>query len=84
MIQKVFSVYDRAATAYLQPFFMPARGLAIRAFTDLCNDEKNQFSKHPGDYELFELGEYDDVAGKFGCNDGPVLLGSGNDFRISH
>lgn len=83
MIQKIFSVYDRAANAYLQPFFMPARGLAIRAFTDLVNDEKNQFSKHPADYQLFELGSYDDNLGKLDCKDAPELIGSALDYTTS-
>lgn len=83
MIQKIFSVYDRAANAYLQPFFMPARGLAIRAFTDLVNDEKNQFHKHPEDYQLFELGSYDDVAGKLDCKASPEIIGSALDYQTT-
>lgn len=29
----VYSVFDAKVEAFLQPFFMPARGAAIRAFT---------------------------------------------------
>ncbi|RYF45625.1 MAG: hypothetical protein EOO38_15670 [Cytophagaceae bacterium] len=58
---KIFAVYDSKAEAYLQPFFMPSRGTALRAFTDAVNDPQGSFQKHAADYTLFELGEYNDA-----------------------
>jgi len=75
MLMKVFSVYDSAAGAYLQPFFMASRGQAIRAFTDLVNDGTHSFAKHADDYTLFELGTYDDSSGKLVSHDTPQSLG---------
>lgn len=75
MLMKVFSVYDSAAGAYLQPFFMASRGQAIRAFTDLVNDVSHSFSKHADDYTLFELGTYDDASGKIASHETPQSLG---------
>jgi len=53
MIMKMFSCYDSKAEAYMQPFFMNAKGQALRAFADLVNDGQSQFSKHPEDFVLF-------------------------------
>lgn len=65
MIQKVFSVYDSKAEAFLPPFFCGTRGIAVRVFAQAANEAGHNFSKWPGDYTLFELGEFDDREGKF-------------------
>jgi len=60
MILKIFSVYDSAAGAYLQPFFFASAGQAIRAFSDMANDPASSLHRHAADYTLFELGSWDD------------------------
>lgn len=73
---KIYSVYDAKLEAYMQPFFMQTRGQALRAFTDTCNDTNTQFSKHPEDFTLFELGEYDDESGLFTNLEAKISLGT--------
>lgn len=82
MIQKVFGVRDGKAQAFLQPFFSNAVGSAIRAFDDVVNDKSsgNQIAKHPEDYMLYELADFDDNSGEFISRDPIKLLGSGRDF----
>lgn len=63
MILKIFSVFDSAVSAYLQPFFSPTTGAAIRSLTEACNDPKHEFYKHAKDYTLHLLGDYDDASG---------------------
>lgn len=65
MMLKVFSVYDKAAGAFLQPFFAPTSGLAIRSVADAVSDTAHQFNRHAGDYTLFILGEFNDADGSF-------------------
>jgi len=77
---KVFTVFDIKAEAYLQPFFMTATGSAIRAFTELVNDKGHNFGKHPSDFTLFQLAEFDDATGEFFPLKVPVPLGTGNEF----
>lgn len=60
---KIFAIYDDKACAYLPPFFLPTKNMAIRAFGDCANDPKHQFGSNPADYTLFELGEFDDTLG---------------------
>lgn len=80
MIQKIFCVHDRAAGAYLNPFFMASRGLALRAFSELVEDEKHAFGKHPGDYVLYEIGTWNDQEADIVLEDEPEHLGSGVEF----
>ncbi len=82
MIHRIFSVYDLKAEAYLQPFFCPTKGLAIRSFTEIINDRNHNFSKYPEDYTLFELGTFDDAKAKFDMFPAPQSLGVGNEFRV--
>jgi len=61
------SVKDRAADAYGRPMFVPSVGVAIRSFSDEVNrkDQENQLFNHPDDFDLYELGEFDDNTGLF-------------------
>lgn len=63
MVTKMFSVYDSKAAVFSVPFFMPSIGLAIRSFTDLSNDPGTMVFKHPEDFSLFVVGEFDDEKG---------------------
>lgn len=62
---KVFSIYDTQAETYNTPFFMKSIGQAVRAFTDLVNNPQTDVAKHPSDYILFEVAEWDDEGGQF-------------------
>lgn len=63
MKHKVYTVYDQKSEAYLMPFFMQTNASAIRAITDLVNDPQHTFGKHPADYSLFLIGEFEDDQG---------------------
>lgn len=63
MILKMFGVFDLKGKAYMQPFFSGTAGCAMRAFGDAVKDGKSPISAHPEDYQLFELGNFDDNSG---------------------
>lgn len=79
MPQLLFTVHDVKAGTYLPPFFVPARGLATRAFTDCINSKEHQFGKHPHDYTLFYLGEFDEETAEFALVP-PQSMGNGVEF----
>lgn len=58
---KIYTVFDQVAAAYLKPFTLPSDALAIRAFTDAVNTPDHPFNKHPADYTLFYVGEFDET-----------------------
>jgi len=81
MMLKIFSVFDSKVGAYMSPFFMRSTGEAVRAFTQAVSDKDTQFCKHPEDYTLFELGEWDDQTSKFDLKSTPVSLGLAIEFK---
>ena len=72
----MFTVYDSKAEAYLQPWGNKTKGQAIRMFTDTVRDEKSNFNKHPEDYTLFEIGEYDESTAELLAHEAKISLGS--------
>jgi len=76
----VFAVYDSKAQAFMQPFFSNAVGSAIRAFGDAVNDAGTPLAKHPGDYQLYEVGEWNDREGLLLAANPHILHGNGADF----
>ncbi len=81
MISTVFVVFDAAAQAYIQPFFMATRGQAIRSFTDAANDPTHAFCQHPKDYTLFTLGQYDDANASFDLALTPEPMGNALEYK---
>jgi len=81
MLQKIFTIHDIKASAYLPPFFMPQTGMALRVFGDCINDQEHQFSNHPEDYTLFALGTFDDQTA-IAITTPPESLGNGLEFIV--
>lgn len=77
----VCCVRDRVADVYGQPFFSASTGLAIRGFQDEINraDEKNILHNHPEDFDLYQLGTYDDTTATFELLEHPRQLILGKD-----
>lgn len=63
MKMPVVSVRDSAVNAYMRPFAVPAIGAAVRSFQDEVQRSDSDLNKHPEDYELFEIGQFDDETG---------------------
>lgn len=63
MKQLIFSVYDEKAQTYSTPVFLPHKGLAVREFSDVVKDKNSALAKHPDDYKMMCLGEFDNVSG---------------------
>lgn len=80
MDMKVFSVYDTKAMCYGVPFFMGSVGAAVRAFGDLAADAQSTVSKHPSDYILFQIGEFEDGKGTLVAVSPVRNLGFASDF----
>ena len=78
---KVFAIHDVKGQVYANPFYMAHDGQALRAFSDLVGDEKSMVNKHPEDYKLYGLGDFDDVSGRFDSYDVPKFLANATDFQ---
>jgi hypothetical protein len=81
----ICTVKDRAADAYGRPMFVPSTGVAIRSFSDEINrnNADNQLYNHPDDFDLYELGEFDDNSGLFALHEQPKLLSLGKQVKLN-
>lgn len=78
-ILKMVSIRDSAVNAFMRPFAVPAIGAATRAFTDDVNNPQSESHKHPEDYELYHVGDWDEDSGTFRPIEVPELIVRGKD-----
>lgn len=83
----IVSVFDRATQAFARPVFVRAEREAVRAFTDevlRVTEPPTELAKHPGDFELWFLGEFDDSSGNFEFGQGaPKVIAFGRELVSS-
>ncbi|WNK12524.1 MAG: nonstructural protein [Microvirus sp.] len=62
MLLQIVCMRDIVADCYAQPQFVASIGAFIRGFSDEVNRKAadNQLYNHPGDFEVFHIGVYDD------------------------
>lgn len=75
MRQIVFSIFDMKTGAYSTPFFMAHVGEALRACIDLGQDRSTTVGRHPADFALYKIGEFDMATGLL-IPEQPTSLGS--------
>lgn len=75
----VVAVRDRALDSFGSPIFVVATGQAIRSFSDEVNNPESPFAKHPDDYDLYQLGMFDQDEGTLVPIGTPKLLVIGKD-----
>lgn len=80
-MMRVVCIYDIATAAFGRPAFVAAVGAALRSFTDEINraDRDNMMYGHPEDFQLFDLGEFNEEIGVFNLLDKPRLICRGSD-----
>lgn len=81
----ICAVKDRASDAYGRPMFVPSTGVAIRSFTDEVNrkDADNNLYNHPDDFDLYNLGVFDDSTASFELLLPPEQLAIGKQVKIN-
>ncbi|AXH77914.1 MAG: nonstructural protein [Microviridae sp.] len=79
MIYRVVSIRDRVADVFAQPAFVVSAGAAVRSFGDALGKDE-QLGAHPEDYDLWEIGAYDDSTAEL-VNLPNRQLALGKDFK---
>lgn len=80
-MDKVFAIFDSKVELFDKPNLCKSRGEAMRMFKDLVNESGNVINKHPEDFTLFELGEYDSEKGKLIAHPTPVSCGVAIEYK---
>lgn len=78
MKKVICSIQDKVAAAWLPPMFFQSKGQALRSFVDVVNDQSSEFFKHPEDYVLFLIGDFDERTGVITVADAPTMLALGS------
>ena len=60
MKQNLFSIKDTVSGLFCSPFIQTNESVAKRTFDFMLNDQNNDLSKHPQDYQLYRVGFFDD------------------------
>lgn len=75
MIYKVISLLDRGAKAFQKPVCVPGIGVATRELgTQVNSQDGGNLYLYPDDFDLYELGEFDDEFGSFKLLQQPKLV----------
>lgn len=64
MIYHMYSIRDNKTDHYAAPFVQQHDIDATRMFHRACKDDTVQFSHFPEDFDLYQIGDYDDTNGK--------------------
>lgn len=84
----ICSLKDLGAQCFGRPMFVPHSNVAVRSFMDEVNrppspTQQNDLFSHPDDFELYELGIFDDSSGTFDLYSSPKLLSQAKHVRQS-
>lgn len=70
----IYAVRDRAADAWLPPFFLPTDSMALREFEYCAKEPNHKFCQHKVDFSLYKLGEFDDATGLIVARSEPFFM----------
>lgn len=60
---RMYSIYDTVTDVFHPPFYAHNIGHAKRAIAEQISNTQSAYSKYPGDYVVYEVGEFDDSDG---------------------
>lgn len=60
---RLFAVRDGKVEQFFPPMAHGTPGAAQRWFTDIVNNDKSELYKHPGDYALYSIGQFETDTG---------------------
>lgn len=55
----LFAIFDVKMKMFMSPFCGRNVDSALRQFSDMCNQPNGHLIRHPEDYVLYEIGEFD-------------------------
>lgn len=61
---KMYSIYDSKAKYYMNPFIQRNHAEALRSLTQAVKDPQTTIAKHPADFVLMYLGDFNDENGQ--------------------
>ncbi len=79
MVLKMFTIYDRKSAIHQPPAYCHSVGHAMRVFMTVFRDPKSVFFQFPEDFQIFEVGSFDDRCAKLTPIGAPRLVCAGTE-----
>lgn len=80
---KIFSIFDSKLGVFSPPMFVKHKGEMLRSFIDAANDGQTNLCKHPEDFTLFEVGEFDETTCGITLHTAKISLGTALEHKAS-
>ena len=80
-LHKILCFKDSKSNTYGPPFTVQTLAMFVRDLGEELVRGQAAWAKHPNDFSIFELGEYDVRTGSIRLHDSKNLLGLVNDYR---
>lgn len=79
----IVSLKDTAARVFGVPFVVQAAAQAVRSLRDEVNSKEStsDVCKHPDDFELYEVAQFDEHSGAVAAHEAPQLLCRAKDLK---
>lgn len=84
MKQPMYAVRDIKAETFMLPFVLQNDQVATRTFADMLINDEHPFSKHARDYELYNIGDWDNESAQIDQHQIPKLLYNGQELREAY
>jgi len=79
---KIFCFKDEKSESYGPPMTEETQGIFIRKVQDALTEKQAIWAKHPHDFAIFELGNYDAQFGTIELHENKKCLGLVQDFKV--
>lgn len=60
----LYAILDNKAEFYRGPYCARSRAEALRDFQRVANETETQIGRHPEDFTLYVIGEFNDITGE--------------------
>lgn len=79
----IVTMYDKKAHLYLTPYTYRTVHEFYRDITNLLENNNSQIAKHPTDFDLYKLADFNELSGEVIPCDKPLFLSSAADLLPS-
>jgi len=80
-MHSIYSIFDSKSGIFSVPYFVINDNVALRSFADVVNDPSTTVFRHPTDYVLYKIGEFDDSTGRLTSITPVLSLGNAGEFK---
>lgn len=77
----VISIKDSALDAFMQPWYVQTAAQAVRSFNQEVNNPESPMNRTPDDFDLYELGTFDENTGQHHNHETPQRLARAKDMK---